>query len=195
MPRLKRQKCQKLTIFADLAGYRDSLIEQKAQGVGREYAVVPVKVNRGIFHPKLVHLRAAEGDSDLLLVGSGNLTHSGHGGNIEVLEALRPDYHATAFRQAADFFEELASMPGVRVADPLELLATAERLRDVASRGQNTQDVQFIHSLSRPGLVQFVDAALAVAPVWPELLVLSPFHHEKAAPIEQIAHSAPAACA
>src|SRR5205823_1915 len=100
-----------------------------------------------IFHPKLVHLRAAEGHADLLLVGSGNLTYSGHGGNIEVLEALRPDFHAQAFNQAADFFEELGSLPRATVADPTELLATAERLRDVASRGQTTQDVQFVHSL------------------------------------------------
>ena len=51
----------------------------------RNYAVHGIQSN-GAFHPKLIFL--AGSDSVLLLVGSGNLTTSGHGKNLEVWNAV-----------------------------------------------------------------------------------------------------------
>lgn len=51
----------------------------------RNYAVHGIQSN-GAFHPKLIFL--AGPDSVLLLVGSGNLTTSGHGKNLEVWNAV-----------------------------------------------------------------------------------------------------------
>ena len=187
LPRLKRSGCHSVDILADLVGYRDSLAEQKASGVGREYTLIPVHVPKGIFHPKLVHLWAEKGDDDLLLVGSGNLTYSGHGGNIEVLEALHAEGHSRAMQQAADFLEGLATHPNIAIADTKALLQTMQRLRDVASRGTDTGEVQFIHSLDKTGGQQFVEAARAIGGEWDDLLVLSPYHNPDAKPVLGIA--------
>ena len=51
----------------------------------RNYSVHGIQSN-GAFHPKLIFL--AGPDSILLLVGSGNLTTSGHGKNLEVWNAV-----------------------------------------------------------------------------------------------------------
>ena len=51
----------------------------------RNYAVHGIQ-SSGAFHPKLIFL--AGPDTVLLLVGSGNLTTSGHGKNLEVWNAI-----------------------------------------------------------------------------------------------------------
>lgn len=186
IPALRRGGCESLSIMVDVAGYRDSLVELKSRSVGRDYAVVPIRVKGGIFHPKLVHLEAREGE-DLLLVGSGNLTFPGHGGNVEVLEVLRPSRHASAFRQAADYFDELANTRRVHLPDQPLASKAAERLRTVAAMGRDEESVRFIHSLNTSGFAQFAQAATDLGPGWQQLLVLSPYHHPLAGPIVDLA--------
>jgi hypothetical protein len=186
LPRLRQRGCESLHVFADTAGYRDSLIERRAQAIGRDYSVVPVLVRTGIFHPKLIHLHAAEGDADLLLVGSGNLTYSGHGGNVEVLDALTPAKHKTAYKQAAEFMRRLVANHRVDIPDPNALVESADRLEDVASRGGDEGNVEFIDSLDRSGFVQFAERAQQISPTWDELVVLSPYHHHKAQPVRKL---------
>lgn len=186
LPRLRKQGCQSLNVYADLAGYRDSLMEQRARAIGRDYSVIPVAVRSGIFHPKLIHLMAQEGDGDLLLVGSGNLTYPGHGGNVEVLDVLRPAAHAAAFHQAAGFIHRLVTSPTIDIPDAGPLLATAERLEEVASRGADTEAVQFIDCLETSAFDQFVARAKDIASSWSEALVLSPYHHPQGEPVRRL---------
>lgn len=187
LPRLRKSGCERVTVLCDIAGYRDSLTEQSARAVGSIYSVVPVQAGGGIFHPKICHLRAAQGEEDLLLVGSGNLTYPGHGGNIEVLEVLRPSLHRTAFLQAADFFAALVESRSVLMADTQAAADCANRLRTVAKGGQDVETVEFIHSLQTPGIAQIVKAAQRVpVPSWSELLVLSPYHHPEGRPVQRL---------
>jgi hypothetical protein len=72
-------------ILADVQGVRASLSEQGAHRVGKDYEVEPVSVSTGVFHPKISVLSAAE--ECHLLVGSGNLTFGGRGGNCKILES------------------------------------------------------------------------------------------------------------
>lgn len=51
----------------------------------RNYAIHGIK-SRGAFHPKIIFLAGEE--SILLLIGSGNLTTSGHGKNLEIWNAI-----------------------------------------------------------------------------------------------------------
>lgn len=90
-------------ILADVQGVRASLGEQGAQRVGKDYEVEPVAVANGVFHPKISVLSSA--DDCHVLVGSGNLTFGGWGGNCEILEHLHPTFAADAIADAADFFE------------------------------------------------------------------------------------------
>jgi hypothetical protein len=94
---------RQVLILADVQGLRASLSEQGAQRVGKDYEVEPVVVASGVFHPKI---SVFSGKEDChLLVGSGNLTFNGWGGNCEVLEHLHPSFAADAFADAADFFD------------------------------------------------------------------------------------------
>ncbi|MGR3495497.1 hypothetical protein, partial [Citreimonas sp.] len=70
-------------ILADPEGVRAGLSEEGARRVGRDYEIEAVAcANHGVFHAKV---GALFGDDDAhLLVGSGNLTFAGWGGNLEL---------------------------------------------------------------------------------------------------------------
>jgi hypothetical protein len=187
LPALRKSGCEKLDILVDTAGYRDSLIEQRSLGVGRDYSVLPVRVKGGIFHPKLVYLEAAQPSDDLLLVGSGNVTYPGGGGNLEVLEVLPASECARSISACADFFEQLGATPRVQFPAAHELEPYIARMRVAAGAGANTQDVRFIHCLRESGMGQFLEAASAAGHSWDELLVLSPYHHPSADPVLELA--------
>ena len=82
-------------ILADAEGVRAGLSEQGAQRAGRDYEIGPVTARLGIFHPKL-SVSAADRDCHLV-VGSGNLTFNGWGGNLEIADHLHPSFAADAF--------------------------------------------------------------------------------------------------
>ena len=56
------------------------------------YEIEPVSVEGGCFHPKILLL--ANKDDVHLVVGSGNLTFSGWGRNLECFEHLHPSFAA-----------------------------------------------------------------------------------------------------
>lgn len=184
LPRLRKQGCRNIDIYVDALGHRDSLMEQRSRGAGRDYSVIPIVVRGGIFHPKLVHLWAEGGDDDLLLVGSGNLTYSGHGGNIEVVDAICASHHSGALREAAVFFEDLLNHGRIDVGSHEQLQTTIRRLKGLADRHPNISDVQFVHSLHTPGLNQLASAAQGKTVE--ELLVLSPYHNPEGTPVREL---------
>ncbi|MGN6306789.1 MAG: hypothetical protein ACTHNH_18360 [Mesorhizobium sp.] len=94
------------TVISDMEGYRSSLADVGAVGVGRDYDVVPVRCRDGVFHPKIA-LMADEAGEVRATVGSGNLTFGGWGYNNEVLEYLRPGRDSACF---ADLVSMLESM-------------------------------------------------------------------------------------
>jgi hypothetical protein len=81
-------------ILADVQGVRAALSEQGAHRVGKDYEVESVSVSAGVFHPKISVLYSTE--ECHLLVGAGNLTFGGWGGNCEVLEHRHPSFAADA---------------------------------------------------------------------------------------------------
>lgn len=187
LPRLRAQGCSAIDIYVDVMGYRDSLVEQRSRHAGRDYTVHPVQVKSGIFHPKLIYLWPEEGDNDVLLVGSGNLTYAGHGGSLEVFEVLRPVLHARAYAQAAAFFGDLADTSPDRIdiggaSGPLEALQ--RRTLSLAEKYPNVHDVQFVHCLRESGLQQL--AREFAGQKVDELLVMSPYHHPEATPIKAL---------
>ncbi|MCG2583841.1 hypothetical protein [Massilia sp. TS11] len=187
LPRLRAQGCSAIDLYVDALGYRDSLVEQRSRHAGRDYVVHPVHVRSGIFHPKLIYLWPEDGDGDVLMVGSGNLTYAGHGGNLEVFELLRPALHAKAFAQAAVFFGELAKLRTNRIdigdaGGPLEGLQ--RRTQALAEKYPNAQDVQFVHCLGEPASHQLIRELAGQE--FDEFLVMSPYHHPEAIPVKQL---------
>lgn len=137
---------QRPLILSDAAGVRAALMEQGARRAGRDYEIEPIAVSEGVFHPKI---SAFMTDDDChLLVGSGNLTFGGWGGNLEVCEHVHPSFAAQAISDASEFFEYLA------VGDDRFRHGAAERCAAIAEnlasavRGRTlNSDIRLLHNL------------------------------------------------
>lgn len=95
-----------------------SLLSQKKK---RNYSIHGIQSN-GAFHPKIIFL--AGQDSLLLLIGSGNLTSSGHGKNLEVWNAIyidNPDDKKLGFLlQVWNYLKEIHSDLGESAQNKLK---------------------------------------------------------------------------
>jgi hypothetical protein len=141
---LIRGRARSPTILADPAGVRAGLSERGARLVGRDYELLPTERIGGVFHPKLsVFL----GDDDAhLLVGSGNLTFGGWGGNLELIEHLHPSFAPDAIIEAADFLELLAIDDRMKLPKAESLGETADRLRSSAQGKSGSGRIRFVHN-------------------------------------------------
>jgi hypothetical protein len=115
-----------VTVLTDVAGYGASLSEAGAIGAGRNYEVIPISVDRGVFHPKVSVLIERNGPVRAM-VGSGNLTFGGWGYNAEVVDVLVPGLDSRAYADLAAFLAALADLTGP--GDPL----TASRKPEIAT--------------------------------------------------------------
>ena len=160
-------------ILADIYGVRASISEQGAHRVGKEYEVEPVAVTNGVFHPKVSVFISA--DECHVLVGSGNLTFSGWGGNCEVLEHLHTGFAPDAIADTADFFERISGNTRVRHGAEKHCAAIAADLRRSVQGRAGNGDIRLIHNLDRSIAEQVANAAVdlggaqrlvAAAPFW-----------------------------
>jgi hypothetical protein len=162
-------------ILADVAGARAALSEQGARRVGKDYDVEPIMVRGGVFHPKLSVLT---GDDEChLLVGSGNLTFGGWGGNLEIVEHLHPSFAADAIEDAADLFDRLSSASRLRHGAGDRCGRIADDLRASTRGRSHNGDIRLFHSLDRSisqKLTEVVDELggavrlVTAAPFWDE---------------------------
>ncbi len=111
-PSLRARGVRQIIVFADSARVSEILALQGPvlRSAGTWYQLVPVTAP-GAFHPKALLTTGAEGAS--LYVGTGNLTSSGYGRNLEAFERWTVESGATsispAFRAFAEFLRELAT--------------------------------------------------------------------------------------
>lgn len=70
----------------------------------------PILVKGGVFHPKVIYLRGTQ--ATYLIVGSGNLTYSGWGRNIEAFQIIKLE-NKNLENQVLDFFDEVFELAGV----------------------------------------------------------------------------------
>lgn len=175
---LTRGGGRRTIIVADVDGVRAALGEWGARGVGRAYQVEPIGVSGGIFHPKVMVLAGA-GECHLL-VGSGNLTFGGWGGNLEVLEHLHPSFAPEAFADAADWFEDLATSPRFRHGAQGTFTEVADIFRASARLSRATGAFRLLHGSS--GSISEEIAAIADEIGGARrLVVVSPFFDSGAA--------------
>ena len=160
-------------VLADVDGVRASISEQGAHLVGKDYEVEPVAVTNGVFHPKVSVFISA--DECHVLVGSGNLTFGGWGGNCEVLEHLHTSFAADAIADTADFFERICENTSVRHGAAAHCAATATDLRRSVQGRSRNGDVRLLHNLDRSIAEQVAAIAadlggaqrlVAAAPFW-----------------------------
>lgn len=133
-------------ILADPEGVRAGLSEEGARRVGRDYEIEPVAcANHGVFHAKVGALFSD--DDAHLLVGSGNLTFAGWGGNLELAEHLHPSFAADTFDDAAGFFEQLAASNQLFTTAGKACEAVAGSLRRAAQGRTRPGNIHLLHSL------------------------------------------------
>ena len=132
-------------ILADVQGIRASLSEQGAHRVGKDYEVEPVSVTGGVFHPKLSVLSA--GEECHVLVGSGNLTFGGWGGNCEVLEHLHPSFAADAIEDTATLFDLMPVTERIRYGAADQCAVIAVELRKSIQGKSRSGNIRLFHSL------------------------------------------------
>ena len=170
---LVRGGASRALILADVRGVRASLSEQGAQRVGKDYEIEPVVVSSGVFHPKISILSSA--DECHVLVGSGNLTFGGWGGNCEILEHLHPSFAADAIADAADFFELMPASDRVQHHAAVHCAAIAADLRRSIQGRSRNGDIRLLHNLDTSiseqiaGLVDDLGGATQIvvaAPFW-----------------------------
>jgi hypothetical protein len=171
---LIRGGARQALILADVQGVRASLSEQGAQRVGKDYNVEPVAVSSGrAFHPKISVF--ADKDESHVLVGSGNLTFNGWGGNVEVLEHLHPSFAADAVADTAEFFELLPLTERVRFGAEDDCAAIAADLRRSVQGEPANGNIRLLHNLDKSissQLLQMVESLggatrlIAAAPFW-----------------------------
>jgi hypothetical protein len=174
---LRQAAVRRTSIAVDLDGYRSTLGERGASDAGRTYDLVPMLMpSAGIFHPKLMVLDGEAGPR--VIVGSGNLTFRGWGGNIEVAEFLSPATAPGAFTDVADFLDRLSTAAGASAGLASERDAVppglAESCRAAARVQPASGDLRVLHSIDRPIADQVVEAADELGGA-STLLVISPF--------------------
>lgn len=140
------------TVISDIEGYRTSLADVGAVGVGRDYDLVPVRCRTGVFHPKIA-LMADEAGEIRATVGSGNLTFGGWGYNNEILEYLRPGRDSACFADLVSMLESMmrATAPQGRLdcVTPPDLGPFIELGRKAAAVAGDGGS-RLLHTMDRP---------------------------------------------
>lgn len=175
---LRQAGVRTTSIAVDLDGYRSTLDERGAADAGRTYDLVPMLLpHPGIFHPKLMVLDGDAGPR--VVIGSGNLTFRGWGGNIEVAEFLNPGGAPQALVDVADFLDRLSAASRATGGlaserDPVPAGLSASCRSATVRPGQGGGTLRVLHSLDRPIADQVADAVAELGGA-SSLLVVSPF--------------------
>lgn len=173
LDRLIRGGGQSALILADPEGVRAGLSEEGARRAGRDYEIEPVACVGGVFHPKLSVFAGV--DDAHLLVGSGNLTFGGWGGNLELTEHLHPSFAADAFDDAADFFELLTISDRIHTEAGSACLKLAETLRGATRGAPRSGKIRLLHNVGgsiAADLAGFADDLGGAR----RITVVSPYH-------------------
>ena len=172
---LRRAGARDIRIVADVSGVAGALGEAGAREVGRSYAVEPILVQGGCFHPKFL---LVEGDAGpRLLVGSGNLTFGGWGRNLELAEVLSPSAAPAAFADMATFLADLGQAPRVSSSSA----STFSTWSDLLRQGSTSEDgPRILHNLASPIADQIAGMADRLGGA-ERLVVASPYFGRAAA--------------
>ncbi|WP_321910229.1 phospholipase D-like domain-containing protein [Paraburkholderia sp. J11-2] len=190
IPALRRAGCEQIDVLVDARYARRSTDEASGLYIGSAYRVIPVYMARTtVFHPKLVYLDGFD-DADRLVVSSANLTLSGHGKNLEVLDAISAAEEPGVLGEFAEFLDALTAKYDFS-ADYGEILSGySTRIRSrIAKLGQvNDADRRawLVHTLSRTAAEQLTEHAYRLDNPH-TLTVLSPFHSPTGSPVQELA--------
>ena len=190
VPALRRWGCEQIDVLVDARYARRSTDEASGLYIGSAYRAIPVYMAKTtVFHPKLVYLEGHD-DADRLIVSSANLTLSGHGKNLEVLDAISAADESGVLGEFADFLDGLIAKYEFS-ADYAEILGgygtrIRARLAKLGPANDLTRRAWLVHTLSRPAAEQLTEHVYRLDNPH-TLTVLSPFHSPTGSPVQQLA--------
>lgn len=189
LPALRKCGCEQIDVLVDSREERKSTDEATSMHVGTEFRVIPVNMRgTAVFHPKLVYM--AGDTQDHLVVSSGNLTLSGYGKNLEVIDAVSSYQEPAVFGEFADFVDALVSGYSFAPENEVILRAYAYRARQVRAGVGNIDEsarrTWLVHTLLNPAADQFAVLSHRVAQP-ATLTVLSPYHSPSGLPVQNLA--------
>jgi hypothetical protein len=193
LPALMRNGCEQVDLLVDYRKASESTYEAGSQYAGSAYRVIAVPMNgKGIFHPKIAYFEAAEPQaSDVLLVGSGNLTHAGQGQNLEIFDGVTHDLHPHVFGEFADFLTEFQaryqfSAENLKSLKHFEARARLKGKTEIPA-DHESRTTWLVHTMTHAASRQFVDIAMGTLERPDMLRVLAPYHAPSGAPIARLA--------
>jgi hypothetical protein len=191
LPILKMEGCNQIDLLVDSREACRLGEETTSAYAGNAFRITSVYMNgSGIFHPKLAYLQGESDDT--LVVGSGNLTHPGQGGSLEVIDAVNAQEHPAVFTEFAGFLELFMTRKGLSESTRLVLTQYAGRARMAASRAsdeahQAPRTVWLIHTLMKTAQEQFASLVRDHLRRPKTLTVLSPYHHAGGKALKKLA--------
>ena len=178
LPILKLEGCEQIDLFVDSREACKLGAETTSAYAGTAFRIVSVHMNKaGFFHPKIAYLQGE--NDDTLVIGSGNLTQPGQGGNLEVIDAVNASQHPQVFEEFADFAELFARRPGLSPHSVSILKQYAKRAREMTAKAaasvrNGPRSAWLVHTLEVPAQLQLGDLVASELENPVELTVLSP---------------------
>jgi hypothetical protein len=165
---LLRRHASPIIVFVDRRMGYDPAVSAAGSltTAGRDYYLVPVDWQPGVFHPK-VHLFCGP---NVALVGSGNLTPGGCGQNLEAFDLLDGSVEAIALHEIRQFFRTLLSERRAALPRNQRPYLEAQIPLGDAAKGE----AKFLHTLGAEPLLERVKA-LALEERGEECLLAAPF--------------------
>ncbi|HIC7214455.1 hypothetical protein [Burkholderia stabilis] len=191
LPILRAEGCEQVDLLVDSKEACKAGAESASAYAGNAFWVTPVAMQKnGIFHAKIAYLQGSTDDT--LVIGSGNLTQPGQGGNLEVIDAVSTNQHPQVFEEFADFVDRFLTRPGLSTHVIATLKSYAARAREVAELAPASvrsapRTAWLIHTLDIPAYEQLGLLAESELDNPVELTVFSPFHSRSAAAVGHIA--------
>jgi len=145
------------------------------RNTGRAYHLIPVKANRGVFHPKLSLFTSEE--KCTAYIGSSNLTLAGFTSNAEIIVKVESEFEHTnsTVNEAILYFKTLVDKKVVQSSKFIDAISDiTKRVKQIT---QN-KDVILLHNLNEPILNQVtnnfdkIEQAVLLAPFWSEMPVV-----------------------
>lgn len=173
---LKEKKCNEIWVYVDVFGYQQALVEKWSSQLGRVYRLIPVSVEKGVFHPKIALLINKE--KCRLVVSSANLTYAGVTQNLEVIDVVDSDEAPEVFVELIDILQEICDRDDVSLTDKRGINSAIKLIRSIV-KNTSTRS-QTIHLVSPNKTAAFEQ----IKKIYPKkagtVTVLSPFHDAEA---------------
>lgn len=193
LPALRRYRCEQIDLLVDYRMAQRATQATGSQHAGSLYRIIPVAMPKnGVFHPKLAYFEECQGkDWDLLLVGSGNLTHPGQGKNLEIFESVTNLRHPHVFEELSSFLMRLTEKYHFSPADKRSIVTYALHAAASGKTAIPVDDASrtawLIDCLDAPTSEQFVSLASTHLGEPSRLTVLSPYHAPSGGPVARMA--------